>query len=367
VKLNTGNGRTLIALVLVAGGTLWLLVTVGFVPSPLLDVLRNWWPLFLIGGGLDLALPRNRPLHVPYTALAGIVVVVLALLGVSLGGPRELHYRLERGDDVRSAEVSLRLGSAATDVTTVDTGTLFTAVFAGEPRGEVNVGGIRVAPSSGGTAGGSSRAAESVNSSATATEAGRASITVRPLRSSAATFLDRGRWSVGLPRDLPLDLSVDGGSGRTTLDLAELQLTNLSISVGSGSIDADLPGLGTAYRADVVGGSGSFELWIAPGASLDLDARFRSGSADVHVGEGTDLRLALITGSGAVTLGLPGTAPIHLDIRDDGSGRLSLPSYLRRRSGSGDTGVWESDSLGRGGRVIEVRIVQVGSGSITIR
>jgi len=79
------------------------------------------------------------------------------------------------------------------------------------------------------------------------------------------------------------------------------------------------------------------------------------------------MRLTLRTGSGAVTLDLPDTAPIQLDVRDDGSGRLTVPAYLKRRSGSGDTGVWTSDTLDRGGRVIDVRIEQAGSGSITIR
>ncbi len=114
-------------------------------------------------------------------------------------------------------------------------------------------------------------------------------------------------------------------------------------------------------------GSGSARVRVAPGASLDIDADTGSGSLHLEVGHSTDLQLTLDAGSGAVTLDLPDDAPIRLEVTDDGSGRLNLPGYLVRRSGSGDTGVWQSAAFERGGRVILVRVVGAGSGSITVR
>jgi hypothetical protein len=180
-------------------------------------------------------------------------------------------------------------------------------------------------------------------------------------------FLGRGRWAIGLPTGLPVDLAITARSADTTVDLTHVSLDELAIDAGSGSLSSALPGVGSVYRADVSGGSGHIELSVAPGASLDLKARLRSGSTDVFVGEGTDLRLALGTGSGPVTLDLPDTAPIRLTITDDGSGRVTLPNYLVRRSGNGDTGVWESHNLDQGGRVIDVVVNEAGSGAITFR
>lgn len=363
----TGTGRTLLALALLAAGALWLLVATGFVPTALLDVLASWWPLFLVGGGLDLLLPRYRPLRIPYTAIASLVVVVLALLGVTLRGPNSVAYRIDLGTAARTASVTLRLGSAPTTVHAATGRNVFEASFTGDPSGDITLDGSRVDSLGAAHRTDDPSAAADGTQLAPGASSSRPVIEVRPRRGTTATFLARSDWSVGLPTALPVALDVAAGSAATTLDLTTTALTALSLDAGSGSLHADLPGLGATYTATVTGGSGSVELWIAPGASLDLDGRFRSGSADIRVGEGSDMRLSLRTGSGALTLDLPDTAPIHLDVRDDGSGRLTLPAYLTRRSGSGDTGVWVSDTLDRGGRVIDVRIEQVGSGSITIR
>lgn len=332
-----GNPRT-IALALVAAGTLWLLVQVGYVPRPLLDVMATWWPLFLVGAGLDLAMPRYRLAKLPYLALACLVVIGLALAGVALATASDTTYVLEHDPAVDTAVISLDLGDAPTAIGRADDDSLLTARFAGQPQGRVL--------SSLGSLG---------------------SIEVSPLPGARLPFSGRGRWTIGLPTALPVHLAIASRDANTTVDLTRVRLEGLVIDAGSGRFSAALPGVGAVYGADVSGGSGHFELRIAPGASLDLQARFRSGAAELFVGEGTDMRLGLRTGSGSVTLDLPDTAPIRLTIEDAGSGRITLPSFLARRSGSGDRGVWESSNLDHGGRVIEVTIGEAGSGAITIR
>lgn len=334
-RLNSG---TVFALVLVGAGTLWLLVQIGFVPEVLVSVVATWWPLFLVGAGLDLVLPRYRPASVPFTAIAGLIVVVLALLGFTRYAASDTILAVERFPGVDAADISVRLGSASTTIGATNDDSLLTAQFVGQPRGEV------------------------VSRSGPLT-----TIEVRPLPRETPSFFSRGNWTIGLPTELPVNLSLTGGSGSLTVDLTAVGLEDLLIDVGSGELYADLPGVGTVYSATVSGGSGSATMRVAPGASVDMEARFRSGAADLFVGEGTDMRLRLRTGSGAVTLDLPDTAPIRLIVDDDGSGRLSVPGFLSRRSGSGDTGVWESRNLDLGGRVIEVAIVVAGSGAITVR
>src|SRR5690606_41241381 len=79
--------RRALPIALIAVGTIWLLNAVGFVPPSLAAALGRLWPLLLIGGGLDLLVPRYRPRNVPFVALAAGALVVLALFWPA-GAPR---------------------------------------------------------------------------------------------------------------------------------------------------------------------------------------------------------------------------------------------------------------------------------------
>ncbi|HET8985707.1 MAG TPA: hypothetical protein VFN03_08105 [Trueperaceae bacterium] len=333
-----GNRRALLALALVAAGALWLLVQIGFVPRILLDVMATWWPVLLVGAGLDIVAPRLRPVKVPFTALACLIIIGLALVGVSLSSASDTTHVVERDPGVYFADIDIELGSAPTTIGRVQDDSLLTAHFVGQPQGAVvsRLGSL-------------------------------AAIEVRTATATGLPFLGRGHWTIGLPTDVPIHLAVSSRSADSTVDLTRISLEELQLEVGSGQLSANLPGLGSVYSADVSGGSGDMQMRIAPGASVDMNARFRSGTTELFVGEGTDMRLELRAGSGSVTLDLPDTAPIRLSVEDDGSGRLFVPSFLERRSGSGDRGVWESGNLEQGGRVIEVTIREAGSGAVTIR
>lgn len=333
-----GADRLTLPAVLITVGLLWLLIEIGFVPAALVGVLTRWWPLFLVGAGLDFLLPAQRPAKVPFVALAAVVVLLLGVFAPGAAGATDREVREVLDQGARSVTADIRTSSAPTTITTSrDPRTLVEASFVGQPVGRVRTTGGR-----------------------------DPRVEIRPVQ-SGLPFAGRGRWHVGLPASVPLALDIDSGSGALSLDLTNAALSRLELDAGSGALTARLPGMGAGYTADIDGGSGRINLTVAPGASLDLEAELSSGGASILIGEGTDLRLDLSTGSGGVDIDLPDTAPIRLEVRDDGSGRLRLPGFLVRRSGSGDTGVWESRNLGRGGRVIEIVIRDVGSGSITIR
>lgn len=338
MQARQGNRRTLVALALVAAGALWLLVQTGYVPKSLLDVMATWWPVLPVGAGLDLVLPHRRLARVPFTAWACLLILGLALFGFALATVTDTSRVVDRDPEVNSVDVTLDLGSAPTTIGRATDQSLFTAHFVGQPQGQV-----------------------------TSRPGSLGLIEVRPLPGTALPFIRRGRWTIGLPTALPVYLTIASRSAETSVDLTRISLADLIIDAGSGQLSASLPGVGSVYSAAVSGGSGRIALGIAPGASVDLAARFRSGATELFVGEGTDLRLGLRTGSGAVTLDLPDTAPIRLTIADDGSGRVTVPNFLVRRSGNGDRGSWESSNLDLGGRVIEVTISEAGSGAITIR
>lgn len=330
--------RLLLPAVLIAVGFLWLMVQVGFVPPRLVSTLALWWPLFPIAAGLDLVLPTYRPAKVPFVAFAAVIVLLLGLFAPAATSRTEGQVHEPLSQNTRSVTADIDAASSPTTITsTNDPRALIEATFTGEPAGRVTTSGER-----------------------------DARVEIRPLRSNVL-FSAGGRWDIGLPASVPLSLSVDSGSGSLTLDLGDLALRSLELEGGSGSVRAVLPGNGDSYTAEIDGGSGRVEVNVPPGASVDMEAEFASGGGELFIGEGSDLRLDLRSSSGSVVLDLPDSAPVRLEVRDDGSGRLQLPGFLPRRSGNGDTGVWESMNLGNGGRVIEVRILDVGSGTITVR
>jgi len=330
--------RQLLAIALVAIGALWLLIEIGFVPPSLTRALLHWWPLLLVGFGLDLAIPASKRGPAPITvyAAAAILLIALTTRGQTPTTP-EAAYRQPLPANARSMTAIIELGSVKSSLGPADPGVAVNAEFDAHAPSKVELTG--------------------------------ATDLQFELRRPRSTLFDfsRSEWQVQLTPEVPLTLDLRTGSGTANVDLRQFDITSLIVDSGSGSTHLQLPGGGTYYRADVGTGSGSTNLTVDAGASLDLILQTGSGSVNVAIDEGTDLQLVLATRSGAVTLDLPDDAPIRVEIQDDGSGRVRLPNYLNRRSGTGDTGTWQSQTYERGGRVINITVVDVGSGSITFR
>jgi len=131
------------------------------------------------------------------------------------------------------------------------------------------------------------------------------------------------KWEIGLTPEIPLDLSLDSGSGSCDFDLSELIIDDLFLNSGSGSIRLSLPE-DQSFHFELDSGSGSL--------SIDLP-------------EDTGVRVELDSGSGSFN---PGND-------------YDLVSGERR----GD-GVWESENYDSAKYTIEINIDQ-GSGSITFK
>ena len=123
--------------------------------------------------------------------------------------------------------------------------------------------------------------------------------------------------------NVPIDLSLDSGSGSCDYDLAGLQISDLVVDVGSGSVGLVLPA-GSSFETRIDGGSGSLDIEL-PG-NVGARVAIESGSGSFHSGE----RLRLVAGE-----------------RD------------------GD-GVWETDNYDGADYRVELSIDQ-GSGSIHFR
>ena len=151
-------------------------------------------------------------------------------------------------------------------------------------------------------------------------------------------------WNVGLSPDVPLDLGLHGGVGQASLDLADLQLSSLSLDIGVGEIDVILPGMDAVYPATIHGGVGETTVTVTEGASVILDV------------DG---------GVGGVTIDVPDGADLHVEA-NGGLGGNTLPNSLARLSGSDNDGVWETANFSDAAHPITIHY-NGGIGGLTVR
>jgi hypothetical protein len=175
------------------------------------------------------------------------------------------------------------------------------------------------------------------------------------------------RWDIGLTPDLPLDLTIDSGSGSAELNLEPLDLRSLTLDGGSGSMQVALPFAEIPVRIDI--GSGHCEIALPEGAQTALRLDTGSGSVVVTIGEAANPRVQVTdAGSGSLTFRLPKDSAVQLTVRDEGSGSVNVPRELTKTSGRAGTGVgtWETAGLAGGKRQVIIEIDDMGSGSVSL-
>ena len=299
-------------LVLIGAGVLLLLSNLGYLPWQSWNLLWRLWPLLLVGLGIDLLIGRRSLVGAILSGflilllIGGAVVVVLFAQNipawVAVSGPaewRSQHVEYPLGD-VERASVTIHYTSlpgylsALRDSPNLVEGDITyrgQLVFDADVRGdraEVNLdshsSGIWFAPD----------------------------------------FLEQrdGRWDVKLNPNVPLEFTLDAGSGRCDLDLTGLQINELFLDVGSGAADLRLPA-DSSFEARIDGGSGRLRITLPE--SVGMRVELNSGSGAFRPGE----RFRLVEGS------------------------------------QGDDGVWETQSFQSAEHRIMLQLDQ-GSGSISL-
>ena len=303
---NRGYRSLFWPLILIGVGVVWLLGNLGVISGANLSVLFRLWPLFLIAIGLDLLLGRNSTVIGAMIGLGTVaLIIVLMLVGPGLGWATNADaqtdtYNAARGD-ATSARIDLNLGVGAASVYALQNST---DLIDAELR---HVGEI--------------------DFQVTGETAKTVSLSQRdntPSFSAFPFFFSSDEqdlhWNVGLSPDVPLDLGLHGGVGQASLDLADLQLSSLTLDIGVGQIDVTLPAMESTYPATIHGGVGETTVTVSAGASVILDV------------DG---------GVGGVTIDVPDGADLHVEA-NGGLGGNSLPNSLARLSGSDNDGVWET-------------------------
>jgi len=251
-------------LVLIGAGVVLLLSNLGYLPWQSWGILWRLWPLLLVGLGIDLLIGRRSLVGAIVSGLLILVligaIVVIALFAQNIPGVSDWIQQPEF--QTRHVEYSLTGVERATvyiDWTSVpgylsaleDSPNLVEGDvdYLGELTFDVNVRG--------------DRANVKLDS-----------------RSIGIWFwpFDLGdrtdkRWDVELSPNVPLDLTLDAGSGPCDFDLASLQVSGLVLDAGSGPIDLVLPS-GSTFEAEIEGGSGPLTIVLprSVGARVVLDS-----------------------------------------------------------------------------------------------
>lgn len=251
-----GESRNLWPYLLIGAGVLLLLANFGWLRFGSLWSLLDLWPVVLIAVGVDL-LTAGR-----YRSIVVVAAVVVAaawwaadLGGVVAGGERiEVAHELA---GARAAEVVLDLGVgevvlvADAPADTLLSGTILSG------RGET----IQQRPSRSG-------------------DVARVEIASRQTGGTTWTGNEQRRWTLSLTERVPVDLRVDAGVGRTTLDLRDAELSALRYSGGVGEATVTLPDDG-GY-----------------GARFDLGV----GATSIRLPDDVEARMTVRTGLGRVSV-----------------------------------------------------------------
>ncbi len=77
-------------------------------------------------------------------------------------------------------------------------------------------------------------------------------------------------WSIYLTPEIPIDLKVNAGAGEFNLKLDELQIQNLSVNIGAGSLEIDLGS--SAKNLVLNSGAAAVDLNIPEGVGVEIES-----------------------------------------------------------------------------------------------
>jgi len=251
-------------LVLIGAGVMLLLSNLGYLPWQSWGVLWRLWPLLIVSLGIDLLIGRRSVIGaiisgVLILALVGVILMI-ALFAQNIPGVSDWIQQPEfHTGHVEYSLTGVERATVYIDWTSVpgylsaleDSPNLVEGDvdYLGDLTFDVNVRG--------------DRANVKLDSR---------SIGIWFWRFDLGDRAEE-RWDVGLSPNVPLDLTLDAGSGPCDFDLASLQVSGLVLDAGSGPIDLVLPS-GSTFEAEIEGGSGPLTIVLprSVGARVVLDS-----------------------------------------------------------------------------------------------
>jgi hypothetical protein len=100
--------------------------------------------------------------------------------------------------------------------------------------------------------------------------------------SAGLPWLERDSdWTIGLARDVPLDLRLDVGAARATLDFAGLRLRRLELHTGASETRVRLPADAGLTEVRTESGAASLTIEVPAGVAARIKSRIALGSSQI--------------------------------------------------------------------------------------
>lgn len=110
---------------------------------------------------------------------------------------------------------------------------------------------------------------------------GPGSVELRPYGGTLPGVWDHPlRWNVGVTGEVPVDLRLDSGANRSTIDLSGLRIRALELRTGASETRVRLPAEGTTM-VHVEAGLASVVLELPPGVAARIRSKLALGSTEV--------------------------------------------------------------------------------------
>jgi hypothetical protein len=260
-------------LVLVGAGVILLLSNLGYLPWQAWNVLWRLWPLLLVALGVDLLIGRRSAVAAIVSALLILLLIGGAVAVVFFARDIPALVEVTGPIEMRTEHVEYPLTGVERASITIDWTSLPGYLNALPDSSNLIEGDIAYR--------------------------GRLNFDAKVHGSQADVTLDshftgfsfepfdlhdqeKDRWDVKISPRVPLDLTLDAGSGPCNFDLTGLQIDGLFVDSGSGPIELYLPS-GSTFEARINSGSGPIGMMLpeSVGARVELNA----GSGPFRPGE----------------------------------------------------------------------------------
>ena len=248
-----------------------------FYPWP---VLHKYWPLFLIliGAGIfwDRAQRERDPAGAPAIPIGSTVATVAFLVILAL----LLWHRHAYARHDWSG-VSVSTGSRSHKTETVELkGAKAVRMSVHLPAGELYIQGGAHQLLEGDFYQG---AAWSVPAVAYSVEDGVGQLDINQQSGNQYVGNSDNIWKLRVSNEVPLELKVDIGAGRSELNLSKIDLTRLEMDIGAGQAIVDLTGeRGKDLQAEIHGGVGEAIVRLPRNIGVVATVHGGLGAIDVH-------------------------------------------------------------------------------------